>query len=86
MAHQNALDRAIDVCGTQAELARRVSDALGEGVAPQHVWNWRHRAGGKVPAEYCRAVEAATGVTRYELRPDVFGAAPLDERCPTETR
>jgi DNA-binding transcriptional regulator YdaS (Cro superfamily) len=32
----------------------------------------------QVPAERCVAIEAATGgkVTRYELRPDIFGGAP----------
>lgn len=32
----------------------------------------------RVPAEHCRAIEQATNgaVTRYDLRPDVFGASP----------
>lgn len=31
---------------------------------------------GRIPAERVLAVEAATGISRYELRPDVFGPAP----------
>lgn len=32
----------------------------------------------RVPAEHCRAIEKVTNsaVTRYDLRPDVFGPAP----------
>lgn len=63
------LDNAIDIAGGTAALARALE------VTPQVVSNWKKRG---VPAEYCRAVEAAVGssVTRYELRPDVFGSAP----------
>lgn len=43
---------------------------------PNVVGNWRLR--GQVPAERCIDVETATSgaVTRYDLRPDVFGPAP----------
>lgn len=36
---------------------------------------------GRVPAEWCRDVEFVTNkaVTRYELRPDVFGESSEDE-------
>lgn len=72
----NALGRAIQVCGTQSELARRI----GGKVRQAHVWNWKRS--GTVPAEYCRAIEEATHgeVTRYQLRPDVFGPMPDDGR------
>lgn len=51
-----------------------LATAIGE--LPQTVSMWRKR--GRVPAEKCIAVEKASGGTasRYELRPDVFGAAP----------
>ena len=44
-------------------------------VTPQAVHNWIVRG---VPAERCLAIENATGgaITRYELRPDVFGQPP----------
>lgn len=63
------LDRAISICGSQAELSKRL------GLFPQYVNNWRRRG---VPAERCIAIEEATGgkVTRYDLRPDVFGQSP----------
>lgn len=66
----DGIDRAIQVAGTAAKLAGLV------GVVPMTVTQWRRR--GQVPAERCRAIEAATNgeVTRYQLRPDVFGEAP----------
>lgn len=64
------LERAIEIVGGQSKLARAV------GTTPQAVHQWREK--GRVPGERARAVELATGgqVTRYELRPDIFGAAP----------
>lgn len=40
-------------------------------VTPQAVQQWK-----KVPPERVLEVENITGVTRYELRPDVFGDPP----------
>lgn len=71
-----ALLRAIEVVGSQAALAREI------GCTPAHVWNWVNRENSKgTPAEFCRAIESATSgqVTRYDLRPDVFGEAPTKE-------
>lgn len=67
----NALDLAIQNAGSAAELGRRV------GVVPMAITMWKRR--GRVPAERCLAVEAATGVSRYALRPDVFGPAPAND-------
>ena len=33
----------------------------------------------KVPAEHVLAVETETGISRHEIRPDVFGPAPTPE-------
>jgi len=65
-----ALERAVQIVGSQSELARRL------GVKQQHVHQWIER--GWMPAEYCRPTEDATGgqVTRYELDEKVFGPAP----------
>lgn len=65
------IQKAIDAAGGQASLARAIK------VKSQVVWQW---ADGRrpVPAHHCLAIEqAAKGeVTRYDLRPDVFGDAP----------
>ncbi|MDA9450028.1 MULTISPECIES: molecular chaperone TorD family protein [Bradyrhizobium] len=68
----DGLDRAIDAAGGIAELARKI------GISQPSVSNWT-----KVPAQRVVAVEAATGVARNDLRPDLyseqaFSAEPLD--------
>lgn len=72
-----SIEQAVELVGSQTELAARLSAATGRVVRQQHVWNWLHRDE-KAPPEFCRAIEAATEgkVTRYDLRPDVFGDAP----------
>lgn len=62
------LSKAIQILGTQAELARCL------GVAPQVVNNWRQR--GNVPAEYAPLIEKATkGKVKAN---DVTPAVPWD--------
>jgi TorA maturation chaperone TorD len=55
------LNRAIDAAGGIAQLARKI------GIAQPSVSNWS-----RVPAERVIAVEAATGVSRKQLRPDLY--------------
>lgn len=70
---QSPLERAIDIVGSQAALAKAL------GVKPQHIWNWINRDK-KVPAEQVLLIEAATRgeVKRHELRPDIY---PPTERA-----
>lgn len=67
----DALKKAVELAGGQSQLAKAI------GVKQQHVWNWLHRDG-KPAAEFVLPIESAVSgrVTRYELRPDVFGAGP----------
>ncbi len=60
-----ALDRAIELFGSQAALAAQLN------LRQSHVAMWKHRR--SVPAEYCPLIERATnGKVRCEqLRPDV---------------
>ncbi|WP_121041978.1 transcriptional regulator [Stenotrophomonas rhizophila] len=44
------------------------------GVSSQAVSQWK-----RVPAEHVLAIEAATGVSRHDLRPDVFGPAAAND-------
>jgi TorA maturation chaperone TorD len=62
------LSAAIQAVGGVSELARRV------GISQPSVSNWD-----KVPAERVLAVEAATGVARMRLRPDLYREQPVDE-------
>jgi len=71
MGRMNAIERAIEAAGSASELARRL------GVVPMAVTQWKRRE--QVPAERCLAIEAATGVSRHDLRPDVFGPSQPSE-------
>jgi TorA maturation chaperone TorD len=65
------LSEAIQAVGGVSELARRI------GISQPSVSNWD-----KVPAERVLAVEAATGVARVRLRPDLYretSAAEVDD-------
>ena len=66
-----ALQKAVKICGSQAELARRI------GASARQVSNWVNREG-RCAARFCVKVERATNfkVTCYELRPDIFPAPP----------
>lgn len=62
--NQNAAVRAAVAAGGQSALARAL------GCTPQNVQRWC--ATGRVPAERVLTVEQATGVSRHELRPDLY--------------
>src|SRR6266850_6274346 len=61
----SGLDEAIRVAGGVGALARKI------GIAQPSVSNWWH-----VPAERVLSVEAATGVSRAILRPDLYEERP----------
>lgn len=65
------IERAVSAAGGQTALAR-ILTTPERRVLQGHVWAWLNRDK-KLPAEFVLATEAATGVSRYELRPDVFG-------------
>lgn len=67
-----ALEKAVDLAGSQAELARRISTSE-KTVKQQHIWNWLNRDK-KVPPENVLDIERATGVSRHDLRPDIYPA------------
>jgi TorA maturation chaperone TorD len=61
------LCHAIDAAGGLAKLARKI------GIAQPSVSNWD-----RVPAQRVIAVEAATGVSRQQLRPDLYSEAAVE--------
>ena len=62
----NTIQKAIDVAGNSFALA----DALG--VSASKVRMWKSRC--SVPPQYVIPIEKATGVSRHELRPDIYPA------------
>ena len=65
MTEQEALAEAIESAGSQKALGRIC------GRSQPNVWFWLHRAR-RIPAEHVLTVEAATGVSRHLLRPDIY--------------
>lgn len=61
-----AVAKAVAAKGSNAALA----EAINVHESAVSLWKTGRRV---VPPQYCIPIELATGVTRYELRPDVFG-------------
>ncbi|OYW98378.1 MAG: hypothetical protein B7Z14_14925 [Bosea sp. 32-68-6] len=66
-----ALDRAAAIAGGWGKLAGYI------GVTPQAISQWK-----RVPTARVLAVERATGVSRHDLRPDIY---PREESAPLRT-
>lgn len=67
----SAIQKAVEIVGTQTELARRIGATQGQ--VSHWVVNLK-----PVPPGRCIPIERATDgqITRYDLRPDIFGERP----------
>lgn len=80
---ETPLQKAVTIIGGQPELARLLTEYHRKNgdekcsIYQSHVWKWMNKTKRGLPAEHCRAIEEITGgaVTRYQLRPDVFGTS-----------
>lgn len=63
------------------------STKLGKalGITRQAVEAWKGK-GRVVPPEHVLEIEKITGVTRYDLRPDIYGAPPVLTKRRSEAR
>ncbi len=66
---KRALERAVDEAIRREGSLRRVAEKLG--VTRQAIQQWS-----SVPVKRVLMMEEMTGVSRYELRPDIYGKAP----------
>ena len=66
MGTMNQIEKAIKAAGGPTAFAKLFSST------PQAVTNWRKRG---VPAKRVLVVEKITGISRYELRPELHGDA-----------
>ncbi|MBU1605800.1 MAG: helix-turn-helix domain-containing protein [Alphaproteobacteria bacterium] len=77
-----ALALAVDRIGGQSALGRLVE------VSQASVWRWLEK-GKPLPAEHVLKVEAATGISRHDLRPDLYPREsfppPADATLPAGT-
>lgn len=62
---KSALERAVEKAGSQSAFARLI------GVSQPTVWAWLNE-GKSLPAEHVLKVEADTGISRHDLRPDIY--------------
>ncbi len=67
---KTSIEKACEAVGGQARLAA----SLGLTTQAVHLWVKAK----KVPAERVLSVETATGVSRHDLRPDIY---PREERA-----
>jgi DNA-binding transcriptional regulator YdaS (Cro superfamily) len=63
------LQEAIKIAGNRTLLGKMV------GVSRQAIEQWK-----VVPPERVLSVERATGVSRYRLRPDIYGDPPSESK------
>ncbi|MDK2757530.1 MAG: helix-turn-helix domain-containing protein [Blastomonas fulva] len=63
-----AFHQAIDIVGGQSAFGRLI------GRSQSTVWDWVDRKK-LLPPEYVLTIEAATGISKHELRPDIY---PID--------
>ena len=87
LSPESALVLAIEKVGSQGAMARLL------GISQPAVWKWVN-GGKQLPPEFVLAVEAATGISRHDLRPDIYpietpraseqfsGAAPAADANP----
>lgn len=72
MKELKALERAVELAGGQTALAEKCAVIARRKCSQGHVWSWLNRTK-RVPPEWTLPVEQVTGVSRYELRPDIYG-------------
>ena len=73
MTPKEALELAIERAGGQSSLARRIGTTQGP------LWYWLKKSKRGVPAEFVLPIERETGVSRGDLRPDLFPVEVAEE-------
>lgn len=63
---RKALEKACKEAGGQKPLADRIRTTQSQ------VWYWLRRSKNGVPAEFVLPIERETGVSRHDLRPDLY--------------
>lgn len=66
---ETSIEQAVRLAGGQTALAKALK-GKHPNVKQQNVWKWLRAK--RVSAEFVLAIEAATGVSRHDLRPDIY--------------
>lgn len=69
-----ALEEAVRRANGQAGLARKINDLIEDPerhISQPNVWWWLHKSK-KTPSGMVLLVERATGLSRHDLRPDLY--------------
>lgn len=67
-----ALIQCRDLAGSDSALARQLSEANPEmPVSQPRVWRWINQTK-QMPAEYVRTAERLYGISKHDLRPDIY--------------
>lgn len=74
----SALAKAVRKAGSQSAFGR----LIGKSQTSVHEWL---RDGKALPAEHVLAVERETGVSRHDLRPDIYPREPASAAKPAAT-
>ena len=69
-ARKAIIQSIIEKAGGQTALARLLQP-YHPNIRQQHIEKW-FRYGYRIPGEYCQAIEAATGIKKEFLRPDIY--------------
>lgn len=64
-----AMDRAINQAGGMTALARIMTARTGKKTLAGSILHWKRS---RVPAERVLDLEAVTGISRHEFRPDIY--------------
>lgn len=67
----------ISIEDVMAKFGGRPAAAAALKITPQAIQKWMDK--GRVPIERVADVESATGISRHDLRPDIFGPASPKE-------
>lgn len=76
MTRLEALNAAVDKAGGQSQMARDL------GTFQPKVWRWINQTK-RLPAEYVLEVERLYGVSRHDLRPDIYPREVMKDQAPS---
>lgn len=63
-----------------ADIPRRKALAEHLGTDPRYLWQMA-TGRRRIPAERVLEIEAATGISRHDLRPDIYPREPVEQRA-----